>query len=84
MSRGFHYWGDKEIVRISPGQKLKVACCSCGLTHAYTFTVAPNGDVMVDCQRDEKSTAQWRKQRGIKEVASESVIIVGKGKKHGA
>jgi hypothetical protein len=78
MGRSFRYWGDTEIVRISPGQKLKVACCSCGLTHSYTFTVAPNGDVLVDCQRDEKSTAQWRKRRGIKEVAPESVILVPK------
>ena len=57
--------GAGEGVRIAwESEDLKFACCDCNLVHRLEFRVEGN-EVIISGWRDNRATAQLRRQRGI-------------------
>jgi len=54
---------DGDTFELNPkGEKIKFACCDCGLVHDIAFAVEENGNIGVALQRNIDATEKRRKE----------------------
>lgn len=62
MSGKYEQIQDGETFLIETDQELHLACCDCGLTHAFTFQKVRKG-VKITTKRADRITAQIRRHK---------------------
>lgn len=59
---------DGEGFAVPNGKKYRIACCDCGLVHDFVF-IAESGDFIgVAAERNNRATAQRRRNKHLPEV----------------
>lgn len=54
---------DDEWVIMQDPSKYKIACCDCGLVHVFEFAVTDDDRLMFRAARDNRATAQRRRNK---------------------
>jgi hypothetical protein len=60
---------DGEGFEVENGEIMRLACCDCGLIHDIGFAIEENGKIGVALKRNNRATAQRRRQLKIKNAA---------------